>query len=319
MNTGVDVRACPLCGEHDAIAVESFEFDRIWSSYVSDWDLEIDADLRGDLAPAESTALVRCGRCDLRYFIPARAGDPRFYEMLGREMGTYAPARWEFGVVAGQLLASDVVADLGCADGTFLTIAGPRVARAVGVDHNPTAVAAVEHRGFEAYVSDFASFARSHSKDFDVVCAFQTLEHLPDASMLLKPAMALLRSGGRLFISVPNRDRLRGHHGDALDLPPHHLSRWSVGDLATLASRFGLTDVRIALEPPDLSHVRLARRRSLRRHLRSMLGRRLGDPLAGAIAKVTVSSVSHAAGIRAGAYRRRGWFGHSIVASFRVP
>lgn len=54
---------------------------------------------------------------------------------------------------------------------------------------------------------------------FDVVCAFEVLEHIKDDSLMLKNLFFSMRRGGRLFISVPlfkkywtEWDRMVGHY-----------------------------------------------------------------------------------------------------------
>jgi ubiquinone/menaquinone biosynthesis C-methylase UbiE len=43
---------------------------------------------------------------------------------------------------------------------------------------------------------------------FDIVVATEVIEHLPDASKMLKESFRVLKSGGKLLISSPNRDSL---------------------------------------------------------------------------------------------------------------
>ena len=73
---------------------------------------------------------------------------------------------------------------------------------------------------------------------FDVVCAFQVLEHVADPLAFIAEAKARLNPGGLLFIGVPNRESYVGRLRDfPLDMPPHHVMRWSRRALAALACR----------------------------------------------------------------------------------
>ncbi len=316
MTAEPDVDGCPLCRGRDASRIREIPFDRIWASYSRDWGVDLARDLRAAHEPAPTTSLVRCSTCGLRYFTPARAGDPSFYAAVAAGMPVYAPDRWEFAVVHDSLRSTDDVVDLGCADGRFLALVRSSVASVTGVDHNPAAIEDVRARGIEGHVTNFEAFAEAREASFDVVCAFQTLEHVPDVRALLEPAMRLVRPGGRIFVSVPNASRLGHEVADALDHPPHHLSRWTAPDLATLAERSGLRLRRVLLEPPDLSHARLARRNRVL--ARTPFGRsgRLAQRAAGGVARILEPRGAHVRRIRRGTYARRGWFGHSIVAEF---
>jgi SAM-dependent methyltransferase len=74
------------------------------------------------------------------------------------------------------------------------------------------------------------------------------IEHVEDPRALLGGMASLLRPGGLLGISTPNRHRGVDPLGDG-DLPPNHLTRWSATALAAVVRRSGFDIVRIDVKP----------------------------------------------------------------------
>ena len=73
---------------------------------------------------------------------------------------------------------------------------------------------------------------------FDLVCAFEVLEHLEDDSAALRRWQRFLRPGGWVLVSVPaGRDRI----GPA-DRRAGHMRRYDRADLEAVLTRAGLTD-----------------------------------------------------------------------------
>lgn len=79
-----------------------------------------------------------------------------------------------------------------------------------------------------------------------MVCFFQVLEHVPDPRGFLNDAIKCLKPGGLLIFSVPSEDSFLSFAvNNVLNMPPHHLTRWSDRALRDLTSRFSLSIVSI--------------------------------------------------------------------------
>lgn len=73
------------------------------------------------------------------------------------------------------------------------------------------------------------------SKTFDVVCAFDVLEHIEGEGQALKEWLRVLKPGGRVFITVPAHQWLWSAHDESL----HHFRRYSVSGLHRLFNLCG--------------------------------------------------------------------------------
>ena len=141
--------------------------------------------------------------------------------------------------------------DVGCGNGEYLARLRARHAiDGIGVDFNPTAVAATRTLGLEAYAGTVHSAPLAPGA-FDAVSAWWVLEHLPDPRADVRRIAELLRPGGVFLASVPNHRGVnarvfgrRWYHLDA----PRHLTIWTPAVLARLLEEEGFTVERVAYD-----------------------------------------------------------------------
>jgi hypothetical protein len=168
--------------------------------------------------------------------------------------------------------------------------------------------------GIAASSASFAAFAADHTGAFSVATTFQLREHLARVDEVLEPALRCLGLRGRLFVSIPDRERLPEAELEPLDCPPHHLSRWGAPQLRALADHLGMRVVRIDRQPPDYGKV-IGR---LMAPFDARLGgdpRRRGRRIARAAARRTlVGPRRHALAARTGAYECLSLYGHTMLA-----
>ncbi len=115
--------------------------------------------------------------------------------------------------------------------------------------------------GLAVQLISLEEFAQQQQGRFDVVTAFQIIEHIPDVNPLMKAAVRCLKRGGILVITVPNRLCHFRQDFEPLDQPLHHLSRRSTVQLGYLATRLGLRVQAIRHEPAGMRDARLLLRK----------------------------------------------------------
>lgn len=199
-------RAVHCAAREGGMHVASLPYEQVWARLREEWGAQFSADTRRRHTPAAAVTLLRCAECGLDYFFPAVPGDAGFYAELMNAV-PYEENRWEFSVVSQLVDGSESLVDFGSGKGAFLRQLGARAGRAVGVDYNGEAIEAMTAAGLEAHGADFDSFAAEEGRAFDVACAFQLIEHLDDVEALMRPMIQCTKPGGRLFVSLPNRDR----------------------------------------------------------------------------------------------------------------
>lgn len=188
--------------------------------------------------------------CGVMFFHPPTGGDSAFYQRYYARLGLLdgpmpKPAeRPEFVEAARHVRAGDRVLDVGAGRGGLETLL-PAGAHWQGLDpHLPEEVPGIMRETLEVH-------AARHAGQYDVVCAFQVLEHVEDPRGFAEAMAACLRPGGRLVLCVPLwPSPLTEIPNLPMNAPPHHLSWWTTGALRRLAEVLGLDVLRAETLPP---------------------------------------------------------------------
>jgi len=164
-----------------------------------------------------------------------------------------------------QLRPASVI-EIGPGIGGFATRAAAICETYVGVERADASRAVATARLADVPDSDATVVARLEDlppgRRYDLVCAFEVLEHIEDDRSALAGWVALAEPGGSVIVTVPAfADRYAA--GDAA---VGHFRRYDPSDLQALAQEVGLIDVSVTLYGFPLGHVLEA--------VRNLLGRR---------------------------------------------
>jgi SAM-dependent methyltransferase len=199
------------------------------------------------------------------------------------------PDEEEPGIVAAHVKRYDFafeacrdkdVLDAGCGVGYGSALLGTAARRVLGVDASGDAIAYALRR----YGGTRVGFARMDlaaldvpDRSFDVVCCFETLEHVEDPEQVLGELRRVLRPDGVLFVSTPRADRTTTSPDN-----PFHRVEFSRDDFEALLRRY-FTDIALyGQRREQTARHHLAQRLDLlglRRRLPVL--RRLAGPLLG--------------------------------------
>ncbi len=185
--------------------------------------------------------------------------------------------------------------EIGCGQGGV----GYRLAqryRYVGIEPDPQSCAIARARIGAAGDVRCGDTAAVSGERFDIVCAFEVLEHIDDDRAALAQWSANLTPGGHLLLSVPaHADRF-----GAADEAVGHYRRYEPAALAELLERAGFTEVRLLLYGVPLGYLlenvrnRLLARRQhdASKAERTAASGRLFQPRGGAAAVTTAVAVT---------------------------
>jgi len=224
---------CPVCGKE----VEAKAYRE---TYVSDWN-------------KKEYKLYHCPSCDLQWWEPLKV-EPEFYEEEGEE--GYAVFHLGISETLGENhkmffkhfpLKSGRLLDVGCGDGRFLKKAKEVGFEVWGIDFDRKSVEVCrKKRGLENVyamsLEEFSEFAKKKGLKFDVITFFEVLEHQDRPREFLEKVKELLKPGGWIAGSVPNREgifKLLERKHTKIDYPPHHFLWFNKKSLLNLLSLAG--------------------------------------------------------------------------------
>jgi 2-polyprenyl-3-methyl-5-hydroxy-6-metoxy-1,4-benzoquinol methylase len=135
--------------------------------------------------------------------------------------------------------------DVGCGVGRFCGCASRRGWSVEGIDLSERAVdIALSYHDFPVRVATVEDLLRHPANRFDVVAAFEVLEHLADPRDFLLKVSDLLAKDGQIFCTVPNWDCEAVRKATRADwLPPIHVNFFTLTSLRALAWSSGFTDI----------------------------------------------------------------------------
>jgi 2-polyprenyl-3-methyl-5-hydroxy-6-metoxy-1,4-benzoquinol methylase len=210
------------------------------------------------LRKAGSYNLFECGSCNVQFWEPFQRLGASWYEnfYVGRLRGVppLEPGHKYFlndprAPKTGRLF------DIGCGVGNFMAAARVAGLDVTGIDWDSNAAqVGKEVLGLESIfpISIEEYVEKRAGETFDVVTFFEVLEHQDNPTGFLAQVRRLLKPGGHIALSVPNRNRWQKGL-DLTDLPPNHLTRWSPKALVAFLQREGFEIVSLREEPISLA------------------------------------------------------------------
>lgn len=246
------VRSCPLCGSPSVRLLQRIRAEDLARLVAQ----SISSDAGRECAVIDVLEYLLCQICDLRFFHPALTGSERFYEQLQAFEWYYPGEKPEFEFARRYLGVNDIVLEIGCGSGEFGK--QTNVAEYVGLEFSAKAAAAARARGLTVLQETVEVHARAKPECYDAVCTFQVLEHVAQANNFLRGCLSLLKPAGLLIVSVPSTDTFAsGIPNFILDLPPHHVTRWSDRCLRGLPQLLPVDLVELWHESLQPVHVRM--------------------------------------------------------------
>ncbi|NJL00688.1 MAG: class I SAM-dependent methyltransferase [Spirulinaceae cyanobacterium RM2_2_10] len=246
---------CPLTHSPDVTLLKTFDSDAL----IDAWQHDFQVDISSEFTHATTIQLYRSNPTQLQFFAPGNlAGSARLYQQLQKFSWYYRPDRWEHRRALRDLCdRTQTVLEIGAGVGDFVQRGRQLGLDIAGIELNHDAAARAQAQALPVTATDLASLVADRAATFDAVCSFQVLEHIAEPRRFIEQSVQLLKPMGYLIFSVPNCESFTQHGEFLLDMPPHHVTRWSQAAFKSLETLFPLQLLSACCEPLDPEHIEI--------------------------------------------------------------
>jgi SAM-dependent methyltransferase len=187
-----------------------------------------------DTYTSKGYTFCKCEDCEVIFANPMQAGEKDWYENLGVYTIPEKP-RGNLKYHEEIFLNEDIswkdkkILNIGCGPTVFLKNLKSLGCQIMAIDINNRVVDFTKNvLGIEkAFTCDISEFIKNYKGDkFDYIIFFEVLEHLENPGDFMINLKDIVKNTGKIFFSVPNRERMMPFKDD-FDYPPHHLTRWN--------------------------------------------------------------------------------------------
>jgi SAM-dependent methyltransferase len=242
----------PLTKSRDVTLVSTIRSSKL----IDDWEKTFKINIKDELLGIDEIHLYQCNQTKLLFFEPPNvAGSSWLYEKLQEHDWFYIPYKWEHQIALEDIKHCHRVLEVGCAFGSFVEAGLKANIDIQGIELNKAAVAVAQNNKLPIRHLSLKKFANCYPGSLDALCSFQVLEHIKNPRDFLGWAIQSLKVGGKLIICVPNSDSFIKHQYNLLDMPPHHMLRWSETSFRALEDLFSIRLEKVLREPLASYHV----------------------------------------------------------------
>ncbi len=263
------IHSCIFCESTEIVLSEKVKTEDIIFAYEQIFNVSVSNLFINSSALVE---LLTCNNCDLKWYEPLVSGDAEFYESLQQHDWYYQEHKPEYDYAKKLVKEGDHVLEIGCGKGVFGQLL-PQNSTYHGLEFNQIAVEKAKLTGLNVEVNSIENHSAKNSGVYDVACHFQVLEHVSNPRPFLEACVKVLKPGGKLIVAVPSEDSFMSVAESIwLNMPPHHLTRWSDKALSFAFNSLKLEQIEFWHEPLADFHKNLYRSTMINLGFKNLLG-----------------------------------------------
>jgi len=226
---------CPLCLSKNIHEIENIHVANLKKSYKR----MVGDSISDEFIGIQDISFMYCCDCDLKFFNPAITGSETFYEKLQKIDWYYMDEKDEYDYAKMFINEEDSVLEIGSGKGAFSKKIKSN--NYIGLELSSKAIDIAAKDNITILNESIQKHAVNNSNKYDVVCAFQVLEHVADIKSFIESSVKCLKPNGILIYSVPSADSFVSLAPNGiLNMPPHHISWWSDKALSNITDLFGI-------------------------------------------------------------------------------
>jgi 2-polyprenyl-3-methyl-5-hydroxy-6-metoxy-1,4-benzoquinol methylase len=220
---------------------------------IDAYNKEYGIDINEYFQDATTIKIYKCLDSNYRFYYPfTLAGKSDLYEAL-QKYDWYYGLRKEHQVAETFIESSFNVLEIGCGSGFFLQKLQSKNIKCTGLEFNLEAIKTGREQGLNILKQDVCEHSNDEHEKYDIVCAFQVLEHICQVGDFIQAALDCLKPGGKLIVGVPNSNPYLYKYDKyfTLNLPPHHMGLWDKQTLINMQKVFNVKLNYISIESLD--------------------------------------------------------------------
>jgi 2-polyprenyl-3-methyl-5-hydroxy-6-metoxy-1,4-benzoquinol methylase len=231
---------CPLSNSTNLSLIEEVSTKDLNKKYQK----MLGADISEEFGQTEKIGFYQCLDSDLRFFYPTITASESFYEKLQKFDWYYLDEKEEYNYASQYIKSSHSVLEIGSGKGAFAQkIASQNY---VGLEFSQTAMELAKQNKITILNQSIQQHSVDFPETYDVVCAFQVLEHISDPNSFIDTSLKCLKPGGLLIYSVPSADSFISlAKNNILNMPPHHVTWWSDKSLEYIGQKYNLKFIEV--------------------------------------------------------------------------
>jgi len=218
-----------------------------------------DIDVSMYLAGINKVDLFECNTTGYRFYYPfSLAGDGVFYAGIQKKkqlsgIDYYRDWSYDNEFALKMINKGDKILEIGCGTGKFCEGIQSKSIHYTGLELNDQAVTQANQKGLNVMNELIEVHCKRTPEAYDLVCAFQVLEHIADVKSFLSASLESLKRGGKLIIGVPNNEPYfqRFSKYETFNLPPHHMGLWNLKAFEKLTEYFPITLKSVTYAPKN--------------------------------------------------------------------
>lgn len=241
---------CKLCQQRAEIR-EKISNKSLSTQYKKQLNIQISL-------PKEDIGLYHCHSCDYLFFSSHDnkdiSGDNSFYNELNQLPWYYFNEKYEYEYAKQFINPNDKVLEVGCGKAAFAKYISKACYKGLELSTNAKKMA--QENGIIIENSSIQAYAHSHPNSVDFVCSFQVLEHINNPQLFIQSKIDACKVGGHIFIAIPSQESFIQYAiNNILNMPPHHIGRFSDKCLRNIAKIFGIKLIDLHHEKIQPEHV----------------------------------------------------------------
>jgi SAM-dependent methyltransferase len=197
---------------------------------VKKWKNIMGIELSDEFKNLNSIDYFKCPNTGFGWYEPKEAaGASSLYQQLEKFEWYYMKEKWEFTMALNLINQQSKILEVGAGEGYFLRLAVKKNHIVHGIELNPKRIANMRSLGFEIKELTMDKLKEKTNELYNVICAFQVLEHISNPLEFISDMICLLNPGGKIILSVPNAavmKKIDPDNEDLLNQPPHHMGHW---------------------------------------------------------------------------------------------